>query len=110
MTREQAAFVAELVHTVRPAWDTRAIVAALKTCAGRDLADTCHAAIRAAQNPSIEKPVVIGMDGNHWDRAANAPTHRSPTYTEICPKPGHSSWAANCSQCRSDALTGDPND
>jgi hypothetical protein len=104
VNREQAVFIAELVHTIRPAWDTRAILAALKATEHRDLADVAHAAIRIAQDDKIRKPIVISMDGEHWRPTIRDDASVRPTSRDQCTKPGHSSWATNCAQCRSEAI------
>lgn len=107
ISREEAVALAELVHLVRPAWDTRAIVAALGAVMHRDLADTAAAALRCAANPVIRKPAVIPLEGDHWSQG---PTDKTPVValkgSDWCPVPGHSGYAARCENCRADQLAG----
>lgn len=67
ITKEQAGAIAVLVQTVRTAWDTRAITAALADLRNLDLADVTHAAIRVAQDPDMRTPAAIAfLDPKHW--------------------------------------------
>lgn len=103
MTKNQAQHLAAIVAETRPDWDQRGIVAALAKVRERDLADTCWAAIRAAENRTAQTPGFIPVDGDHWRPTTRTDTPRPPTRDEECRD--HPGWfATNCAGCRADAL------
>lgn len=108
MTKDQATMTAALVHSIRPDWDERGIVAALAKAVQRgDAALVSIAAIHAARTPTNQTPAVISMDGPHWQKAegtAPAPKRiieppKSNDTSADCPShPGVKAWA--CKPCR----------
>ena len=58
--------VADLVRTLRPAWDTRAITAAIAEVRHRSLAEIVFAAVRIAENPANQTPKALTFEGEHW--------------------------------------------
>lgn len=75
ITREQAAILADLARTVRPAWDTRPIVSAVGEVMHRDLREVAWALLTVAGNPEMRAPVSLTFEGDHW-RAPTVTRHR----------------------------------
>ena len=67
VNREQAAAIAQTVHTLRPAWNVEGVFAALGKCQDRDPFEVALAAIRAAADPQARTPGVIPGPGPHWN-------------------------------------------
>lgn len=85
ITTRQANAITELVASLRPDWDVRGIMAALRDAAEltTDPTRLAVAATLAAGDPSNRTPKVIGMRGKHWD----APTRSAdPPVTNRCTK------------------------
>ena len=76
ISREQATILADLARTIRPAWDTRAIIAAIGEVMHRDLREVAWALLTVAANPDMRQPVALTFDGNHWRAPAAATRHR----------------------------------
>lgn len=103
VTREQAAILATLLRTIRPAWDELAIIQSIGQVRDRDLAHVAAAAIRTATNADARTPKAIAFtDSDAWQHDRPAETYRSPRTSEQCRRPGHSGWATNCAQCASE--------
>jgi hypothetical protein len=69
MTHPTLTTITELLHQLRPDWDTAGILAHLETArlrVGVTPANLAIAAIRAATNPKNRTPAVIPLDGDHW--------------------------------------------
>lgn len=108
MTQEQAKMTAALIHSIRPDWDERGIVAALAKALHRaDAGLLAIAAMHAALTPTNQTPAVIAMDGPHWQKAEGtapapkrvvAPPASNDTSPECENHPGVKSWA--CKPCR----------
>lgn len=105
LTRDQATALAELIHVVRPSWDTRGIftrglVPLAKHPAPLEV--IAWAALRAAADPDNRTPAVIPLNGHHWNLADRPPEPRLTPDLE-CPR--HvGKWAGNCPLCRADQL------
>jgi hypothetical protein len=74
VTREQAALIAQLLRTIRPAWDQAATGKFVGEASRehRDLADLLHGCIRTAQDSSLASPVTLTWAGEHWQRTVRA--------------------------------------
>jgi hypothetical protein len=82
------AAIANLIHQLRPEWDTTGIMSALVTArlrVGVTPADLAIAAVKAASNPSNRTPAIIPLDGDHW-REHNRPltTPQPPGKCQVC--------------------------
>ena len=110
ITREQAALLAGLIRTIRPAWDELATINTLGEAKDRgDLATIAFAAIRTAQDDTCKTPKAIGFDSDHWRKPEPSPF--SPTSRRSCNKAGHESYFAhNCGACRADSIAVHPNE
>lgn len=70
VTREQAALIAQLLRTIRPAWD-QAVTGKFVGEASlehRDLADLIHGCIRTAEDTSLTSPAALTFAGPQWER------------------------------------------
>ena len=70
VSREQAALIAQLLRTVRPAWD-QAVTGKYVAEASRehrDLADLLHGCIRTVQDPALTSPTSLTFAGDQWTR------------------------------------------
>lgn len=80
--------IAHLVHQVRPDWELRGIMAALRGCPPDRLADTVIAAISCARDRHDQHtPAVIPHDGPHWHITGGNPQPPAPqrlTDQETC--------------------------
>ena len=69
LTQSQATSLAGFINTIRPSWDPRGIVTALKDARARGTAaEVAVAAIRAAAEPTNRTPAVIALEGPHWQQ------------------------------------------
>lgn len=103
--REQAAHIAQLVRTMRPAWDELTIINLLAQHQQSPLDTITKAALNAAQNPKAETPRAINWP-EHWPTSAITPTgiNDDPDKPGQCHNPDHGSNPNNCSQCRSELI------
>lgn len=70
VTREQAALIAQLLRSVRPAWD-QAVTGKFVVEASRehrDLADLLHGCVRIAQDHTLTSPAALTFAGGPWER------------------------------------------
>ncbi|WP_102508142.1 hypothetical protein [Sanguibacter massiliensis] len=104
ITRDQAQALAALIATMRPDWQTPGILKALSDARARGTGwDLAHAALYAAQDPSVRTPAVIALPGDHW--RGRAIGDGTPLHFDRCPEPGHGSYRVdNCGACRSETL------
>lgn len=101
ISREQAAHLAALARTIRPEWDQLATINTVAELKDKPLIAVARAVITAAQNPDARTPRAILWQ----DPAPPAEiTTSSPRAGEICNRDGHSGWANNCAQCRSERI------
>lgn len=101
-TRAERA-LAFLVAQVRPGWDEPGVLAVLRRCSEKPLAQVAAAAIYCAHHRTDQrKPTVIALDGEHWaaiDRmAGKTGTDRAPE--PRCPRHGQHE---PCFHCRREA-------
>lgn len=103
ITKEQAHSIAVLVQSVRTAWDTRAIVAALADVANLDLADVTHAAIRCAEDQAMRTPIAIGfLDADHWRPTVRTTETPQQIAARVQQARGYSLNTHNCDLCDDD--------
>ena len=71
VTREQAALIAQLLRTIRPAWDQAATgkYVAEASREHRDLADLLHGCVRTAQDQALTSPTSLTFAGEQWTRS-----------------------------------------
>jgi hypothetical protein len=71
ITREQAALIAQLLRTIRPAWDAAATgkYVAEASREHRDLADLVHGCIRTVQDTALTSPASLTFSGPQWTRS-----------------------------------------
>ena len=102
--RDQAQALAALIATLRPDWQPPGILKALSDARTRGTAwDLAHAALYAAQDPSVRTPAVIALPGDHW--RGRSLGDGTPIHFPRCPEPGHTSYRAdNCGACRAERL------
>ena len=102
--RDQAQALAALIATLRPDWQPPGILKALSDARTRGTAwDLAHAALYAAQDPSVRTPAVIALPGDHW--RGRSLGDGTPIHYPRCPEPGHTSYRAdNCGACRAERL------
>jgi hypothetical protein len=66
-----------LARTIRPTWDTPGIRAAIRNALARDvqpsLAELAYALVRCAENPTINTPAFVALDGPHWGKSTRDP-------------------------------------
>lgn len=74
VTREQAALIAQLLRTIRPAWDEMrtAEYVGKASVEHRDFADLLHGCIRTAQDQTLTSPASLTFSGEHWTRSVRA--------------------------------------
>lgn len=80
ISREQATLLADLARTIRPAWDTRAIVPNVLEVGHKDIREVTWALLTVAADPKMLTPTSLTFEGDHWRRAA-PPVPRHPHYT-----------------------------
>lgn len=105
--RETGHAIANLMHHLRPEWDTPGCIAVIGKLRDRSPLDVAMAAIRLCATPGVNTPGALAtVDGPHWRERITAPTVRFPPKRgDDCPKhPGQ--WPASCSGCASDRLAG----
>lgn len=76
----------DLARSIRPSWDTPGIRAAVRQSLARDpqptLAELAYALIRCAENPTVNTPGLVALDGPHWAKAT--PETSEPARTRYC--------------------------
>lgn len=80
LTPEQGTKLAELIHALRPNWGVKGTFDQIAIAAQADMGNAteiCVAAIRAAAEPTNEKPAIIRFPGAHWDVERNLATTRA---------------------------------
>lgn len=98
-----------LVHSIRPDWDQRGILAALSKCQSFDKQDTIRAALAAAADPDVRTPGVIPKAGSHWDppgrtQSTSTRIRRPPKREQECEQhPGE--WQDSCRCCAADRIS-----
>ncbi len=103
MTADQATALAAFLVTLRPGqrdWNKASIFDALAEAGAKFSADAealARAAIRAALTPSIRKPSVIAMTGEHWEAITEA-ADREPERTRLCTMCGN--WHRPSETCQ----------
>ncbi len=79
-----------LARSLRPRWDVPGIRAGIRAALQRQpqptLAELAYALVRCAENPTIEFPNVVALDGPHWQAATKEPVE--PERTKHCIKCG----------------------
>ena len=85
ITREQAGALAEMTRVFRPAWDTRAIVAAISEVQHREPREIAWALITITADPQMKTPKSLTFEGDHWRPPAVSVTHR-PHVREPAPE------------------------
>ena len=102
--RDQAHALAALIATLRPDWQPPGILKTLSDARTRGTAwDLAHAALYAAQDPSVRTPAVIALPGDHW--RGRSLGDGTPIHYPRCTEPGHTSYRAdNCGACRAEQL------
>jgi hypothetical protein len=86
LTKEQATYLAEFIHSIRRDWNVPGIFAALGTArlrVGATPASVGLAAIRCATNPKNRTPVIIALEGDHWQEPERP--EPTPTPPRKCP-------------------------
>lgn len=109
---EQA--LAALIHGIRPQWDTRGILAAIRQCAGRSLDQLAAAVLYAALVRKDQiSPACIALDGEHWDALdrLTGKTQGPPTPRPTSGCPYHRGQPSECPECAAYArrVITDPN-
>ena len=86
--RDKLDALVALTRAVRPSWETPGIQAAIRNALARDvqptIAELAYALIRCAENPTINTPAVVAMDGPHWGKSTRDP--QEPERTTRCKK------------------------
>lgn len=80
LTPEQARKLADLINLLRPNWGVKGTYDQIAIAAQADMGNAtqiCIAAIRAAAEPTNEKPAIIKFPGAHWDVERNLATTRA---------------------------------
>ena len=73
----QANLLADLARTIRPAWDTRAIVKHIGEVKHRTVPEIAWALLTVAADPAMKTPAALTFDGPHW-RAPEPLKHPQP--------------------------------
>lgn len=101
-TQQQAEALANLLHTIRPDWDTPGIIHTLHQ--NRTHPAPYHTiattAVKQATNPNTRTPVAIFLNGPHWP-----PTTQTQLPPNPCPDHPEE-HATNCRACTADHKTG----
>lgn len=110
VTKDQAILIAELAAAARPfgarRWDIAGIVAAIRPVAQMHLADVILAAIRAADDHTLDTPAAIGnTKSSCWrERGTDRPT---TTDARICPQHAVQFHGPICPSCKADSIAQD---
>lgn len=106
ITRTQIAALVALIDSLRSDWDRPGTASTLEQYADTD-ADPHQlftAALTAAADPDNETPKAMTW-AKYWQPAKHKKsTPGSPRARDTCPVDGHSGWAGNCPQCRSEQI------
>lgn len=100
-TIQDAQALTHLTHQLRPHWDTKTILQTIEQAAknGATLADTIHAAHKAATTPTMTTPASI-LFAENWPKP-NQATTPTPKCEDHPNETGH-----NCPCCWADIKTG----
>lgn len=103
ITQQQAHHMAAFIRTMRPDWDPAGIAAALREHDDKSPQDVFNAAITAAGNDKARTPAAISWI-QFWRPSKKDGSSGDSHHYQSCPVDGHSGWAENCPQCRSEEI------